>query len=520
MKYPAFHRIATAILFFTFGQDSIFCNGIATGTSSASTESTSENTADLLSAGKLRSLGEEAMANRNFEQAAIYYSKACDAEPQNAANYFKLFRVHSRMRRFTAALEDITKACEMDPSSAEYRFQRAKLLVSLGQCEEAVEDYKHVSLRQQQQQTVEWETGRQDALSCARNLSQATKAYANEDWESAIPFFEQVLSHTEQAVDLLYMKAMAEYKMGDYYGTVSDTGKILKVYNNHIDAYLLRGQAYFRLGEKDIALNHLREGLKLDPEHKGCKELHKMIKDITKKDKRGQDAYDAGNYQGAIEYWWDAMNVDITHLTFVRPTLLKVVKAHMALGEYEQALIEAQKHVDNMESIEGIIAVGDVQLAMDKLQDAVNTFRRAVNFAQENNQDHSEASERLQKAETALKQSKEKNYYKILGVARNAQASQIKKAYRELALKWHPDKNADNKEEAEKMFMDIGEAYEVLSDEEKRGKYDRGEDVFPNQGGGGGDAHAAHHAFFQEQFMRHFQQGGGGGGGNFHVRFG
>ena len=143
-----------------------------------------------------------------------------------------------------------------------------------------------------------------------------------------------------------------------------------------------------------------------------------------------------------------------------------------------------------------------------------------MNIAQENNQNHPEASEKLQKAETALKQSKEKNYYKILGVPRTAEPSQIKKAYREMALKWHPDKNADNKDEAEKMFMDIGEAYEVLSDEEKRGRYDRGEDVFPNQGGGGGGGNAAHHAFFQEQFMRHFQQGGGGGGQNFHIRFG
>jgi DnaJ family protein C protein 3 len=172
-----------------------------------------------------------------------------------------------------------------------------------------------------------------------------------------------------------------------------------------------------------------------------------------------------------------------------------------------------------MESIEGLLAVGDAQLALDQFQDAVNTYRRAVTMAQETNQNHQEASERLQKAETALKQSKEKNYYKILGVARTAEASQIKKAYRELALKWHPDKNADNKEEAERMFMDIGEAYEVLSDQEKREKYDRGEEVYPNQGGGGGGGHDAH-AFFQQQFMRHFQQQGGGGGGNFHIRFG
>jgi DnaJ family protein C protein 3 len=93
--------------------------------------------------------------------------------------------------------------------------------------------------------------------------------------------------------------------------------------------------------------------------------------------------------------------------------------------------------------------------------------------------------QRLQRAEAALKQSKQKNYYKILGVGRNADNKAIKKAYRALALEWHPDKHQeDAKAAAEKKFQEVAEAYEVLSNEELRGKYDRGEEVFPNQGGG------------------------------------
>lgn len=78
----------------------------------------------------------------------------------------------------------------------------------------------------------------------------------------------------------------------------------------------------------------------------------------------------------------------------------------------------------------------------------------------------------------------------------------------------HPDKNTDNKEEAEKKFQDIGEAYEVLSDKELRAKYDRGEPVFDNQGGG--HPHHNAHDFFRQQF----HHGGGGGGQRFHVRYG
>jgi DnaJ family protein C protein 3 len=77
----------------------------------------------------------------------------------------------------------------------------------------------------------------------------------------------------------------------------------------------------------------------------------------------------------------------------------------------------------------------------------------------------------------------------------------------------HPDKNTDNKDEAEKMFQDIGEAYEVLSDEELRAKYDRGEAVFDNQGGA---QHHNAHDFFRQQF----HQQGFGQRQQFHFRFG
>lgn len=60
----------------------------------------------------------------------------------------------------------------------------------------------------------------------------------------------------------------------------------------------------------------------------------------------------------------------------------------------------------------------------------------------------------------------EKSYYDILGIGKDASDEQVKKAYRKLALKWHPDKNPDNQSEAEKKFKEISEAYEVLSDSE------------------------------------------------------
>ncbi len=91
-----------------------------------------------------------------------------------------------------------------------------------------------------------------------------------------------------------------------------------------------------------------------------------------------------------------------------------------------------------------------------------------------------------------------RDYYEVLGVSKSADEKEIKKAYRKLAMKYHPDKNPDDKD-AEEKFKEINEAYEVLSDSEKRATYDRfGHDGVnaQNQGGFGG---------FQGGF-----QGGGG----------
>src|ERR1700733_6223338 len=65
------------------------------------------------------------------------------------------------------------------------------------------------------------------------------------------------------------------------------------------------------------------------------------------------------------------------------------------------------------------------------------------------------------------------DFYEVLGVARDATPEQIKSAYRKAALKWHPDRNPEKKEEAEHQFRAASEAYAVLSDEQKRSMYDR-----------------------------------------------
>ncbi|HNI38305.1 MAG TPA: DnaJ domain-containing protein, partial [Pseudomonadales bacterium] len=83
-----------------------------------------------------------------------------------------------------------------------------------------------------------------------------------------------------------------------------------------------------------------------------------------------------------------------------------------------------------------------------------------------------------------------RDYYEVLGVKRDASADEIKKAYRRIAMKHHPDRNPDNKESEEK-FKEAAEANEILGDEQKRAAYDRmGHAAFEQGGMGGGGAGA------------------------------
>lgn len=237
--------------------------------SSSRSSSSSAKNNQSLSAGKLRSLGEIALSERKYSEAESYYRQAIALEPDNGNNYYKLYKVHNRMKSLGDALSALTEACAREPAKEEWRVQKAKLLASLGRCEEAAaeyEDFRRQHLAGGGERALDGET---EAGQCAQLTQLALQAFSNREFQKSIHYFTSLLSHVNEATDLLFMKAQAEYEVGDYYGVVSDMGKILKSFPKHLEAYQLRGEAYFRLNEMEMAVKHFREGLKLDPEHKG-----------------------------------------------------------------------------------------------------------------------------------------------------------------------------------------------------------------------------------------------------------
>ena len=145
--------------------------------------------------------------------------------------------------------------------------------------------------------------------------------------------------------------------------------------------------------------------------------------------------------------------------------------------------------------------------------EAVREFKAIA----ESNPSEPGIAKEVRNAELELKKSKRKDYYKILGVDKDAGETEIKKAYRKLAIVHHPDKNPENEEAAE-TFKEIGEAYETLSDPQKRQRYDSGEDLIdPSemfQGGGMGGFGGGGMQIDPEMLFNMMGGGGGMGGGH------
>lgn len=188
-------------------------------------------------------------------------------------------------------------------------------------------------------------------------------------------------------------------------------------------------------------------------------------------------------------------------------TLVKIERWEDALADTEASLVL------NSTSFKALRTRARIHLHLEKYDAAIADFKSAIEQAgfEGNDADVRALRSEQRKAEVALKQSKTKDYYKILGVERSCTEVDIKKAYRRESLKHHPDKGGD-----EEKFKLVSEAHSILSDPTKRQRYDMGEDDeddrFSGMGGMGGGVDLS------ELFAQFHGGGFGGGGGGFGGR--
>lgn len=483
-------------------------------------------------ASALRSGAELAVSKGEHDKALRLFTQVIELEPKNERNFYKRFRVFLSKRKYAEAILDLSRALELKPKYKQALAQRAKLLRMIGHCEEAVKDYG--TLQGIDPKHADLGTLYPLAETCAQRLAEGAEAESRKNWQAAAEAYDAILDEQLDLVSaaLLTRRARCHFALGRWMQAAADAGRAAKVaaeggddqgVRDRAEALELRGRCYMHLGDFEMAANHFREVLQDDPDNVPSREAHRRCRAVVKKVEAGarlMAAEGGADVEGATREWRAATALEPDNPLFVGPLLLRIATAHFGAKKLEEASRAAQEclnvHADGEVGAQAEIMIGDIRVEAEEFQEAVHAYARAEGKVKELGGEFlDQAREKHKKANILLEQSKKKQYYKTLGVPRNAELTQIKKAYRELAKIHHPDKvqGEEEKIKSEKVFQEVAEAYEVLGDEELRAKYDRGEDVFENQGGGGGGG--GHQGGF------HFQHGGGSR--HFqrtHVRFG
>ena len=467
------------------------------------------------SVGKMRSSAEVAMSEGDVNSALQLWEKVIKMEPRNEQNYFKRFRLFLRQQKFKEALADLNSALAIKPDHEIMLSQRAKLNLKMGNCAQAVEDFTILKTSFSSNKDISM---LEQAIRCNESIRQGDEFYKRKEWSLAAEHFSVAIKFADNAPSLLYKRALSAFHVGDTYEAIADLGKILKSEGDNLSALELRGNCYYVLNELDMAMNHYRKALKYDPEHKGCKEGYRLVKRVQGLFAKVDKAIEEDDHEIVIQYLFKLQAIDPEHQYIVPLCYIQLANSHRELKKFNDAKKFAQNAID-WDARRGVqnsayhLAMGRIHMDCEEYEMALTQFSKAAEIDGGENR---EIREEIHKAEVAIKQSKQKDHYKTLGVSRKAKQREIKKAYRDLALRWHPDKHADDseqeKERATIEFQKIAEAYEVLSDEERRSKYDRGEEVESNQGGG-------HHQGFNPFQNMHFQGGRPFGGQHFQFHF-
>lgn len=464
------------------------------------------DTTETASVGKLRSSAEVAFSKGDVEQALKLWTQVISLEPNNESNFYKRFRVYLRQNKLKEAISDLSAALTIKPNYEAVLVQRAKLQLKVGRCAESKADFDKLRTLNPASKDL---SGASDADACVHSQREGDKSYAAGHYSAAKDHFTNVLKVSEASTLYLLHRAFCYFKLGDSYEAIADTGKVLKLEADNLEALEVRGNAYYVLGELDMAMNHYRKALKSDPEHDGCKGGYRLVKKSQTFSSKADKAISSGDYAAAVKNLLGLVETDPEHRTLVPKAYIDLAKAYRHLKQFTECVLYAKKAIEqNDGNAEAHRVLGNAYSDQEKLDEAVYELKRAAEISQDN-----EVIDEMRRAEAALKQSKQKNYYKTLDVSRTAKLKQIKKAYREKALLWHPDKHSgdEDKASAEIQFQAVAEAYEVLSDTEKRALYDRGEDPFGKGGQGPMDPFA---------HFNHFQGFPQGGGHNFNFRFG
>lgn len=270
--------------------------------------------------------------------------------------------------------------------------------------------------------------------------------------------------------------------------------QLMRTDSSSPELLFLRARCLYYQGEFPSAIKHLQQALRSDPDNSKCMKEIKRIRSLESSKEEANNAFKAGKMAEAVEMYTECLKIDPQNKAFNSKIHCNRANALSRLNRHEEAIKDCDKAIyyDHgyakayLRKAACLKALG----GLENLEQALRVYDQASKLvgddAQRDIQNH------IRQTKLDVKKAKRKDYYKILNVSQSATEAEIKKSYKRMALKFHPDRHAgkseEQKAEAEAAFKDVGEAYAVLSDAQKRQRYDSGvdlEDLDSDFGGGG-----------------------------------
>ncbi|BFZ55727.1 hypothetical protein PYCC9005_002768 [Savitreella phatthalungensis] len=420
-----------------------------------------------------------------------------------------------RAAQYSMAVRCYTRAHELAPDSPTFLNNRAAAYMLMGEFERALAD-SHLAesiapgnpktaARIQQAQSHLSVLGQANHFLEAKNPGMAV---------NCIDRLERLLS-AKATIPTVWRRLRAEamLQQGQYEQAGKIAGEILRVDRTDVDALVLRGRVMYMAGDNTTAINHFQEALRLDPDKSLARTLFRQVRKLEELKTQGNSAFKNGRPTEADRLYSEALEIDSTNIGTNAKLYSNRAQCRLKLKRYDEAVADCDKALElDSAYTKPVVTRAKAKIALERYQEAVDDLQACC----ETNPNDQTLQRELKQAQLELKKSQRKNYYKILGIAKDAGDQEIKKAYRKQALLSHPDKNPDDPD-AEAKFKDVGEAYQILSDPQQKARYDSGVDLEDGPGGmgGGGFGPGGMGGMDPQDIFRMFaqQQGGGGMGG-------
>lgn len=450
--------------------------------------------------------GNQLLHAGQLAEALTEFHKAIENDQRNYQAHYMRATVHLAMGKARAGLIDLDQVILLQPNFVKARLQRGNLYLKMGRFNDAQVDYESVL---SQEDNLEAKGKVEIIRPMRRNVHQASRAMQTKNYQDVVTLMKDVIEACPWNAEFREIRAVAFEGLGDLRNAISDLRPTTTLRLDNTAGHLKISSLYYRLGDVEQSLAEIRECLKLDPDHKQCYMHYKHAKKLFKTMESGKNFMKEDRWDDAIAKYNKALSQENRIPLLTLELKLKICECSVKMSSSEAINFCQEVLTFDDRNIPALLLISEAQTLNSQYQEAVDTLLKAKDI----DGNYPGLDDKIKQAQKMLKQSKKRDYYKILGVTRNARKREIEKAYRRLAREFHPDnfKTEAEKKVAEEKFIDLAAAKEVLTDPEKRQMFDNGQDPLdPEQESGRQFWQGAREGF-------HFNPFGGGGGFKFHF---